>query len=54
MKKPRCRHAAFATELTRIVIDRDALAAIARMLAREAKTEADCDRLNKLAEEMQP
>jgi hypothetical protein len=35
------------------VIDRDALAAIARILATEAKTDADRDRLNGLAEEMQ-
>jgi hypothetical protein len=52
MKKQRCRHAAFGTGLMRIVIDRDGLAAIARLLAAEAKTEADRDRLNGLAEEM--
>jgi hypothetical protein len=52
MKRARCYHAAFGTSLTTIVIDREALAIIARMLAAEAKADADRDRLNRLAEEM--
>jgi hypothetical protein len=53
IKRTRCHHAAFETGLTYIRIDRDALAAIARMLAAEAKADADRERLEKLAEEMQ-
>lgn len=56
VKRPRCHHAAFETGLTYIRIDREAIAAIARLLAVEAadaKEYADRDRLEKLAEEMQ-
>lgn len=52
-KKPACRHAAFGTGLNRIEVDRTALAMIARMLSSEAKTDADRDRLEALAGEIE-
>lgn len=51
--KTNCHHAAFGTALSCITIDREALAAIARLLADQAKTDTDRERLNGLAKELQ-